>query len=114
MTSNAAGLRKRVRTTDSKLTCSTITPGEASAVRSTTARQALLGPTEVTRARRLQARANARSTASSSESSASGLTTVSRVPLRRTRVIRHVRRSEEHTSELQSRPHLVCRLLLEQ
>src|SRR5690554_7904298 len=25
----------------------------------------------------------------------------------------HVRRSEEHTSELQSRPHLVCRLLLE-
>src|SRR6266498_4348973 len=26
---------------------------------------------------------------------------------------RHERRSEEHTSELQSRPHLVCRLLLE-
>src|SRR5690554_7524204 len=26
----------------------------------------------------------------------------------------HVNRSEEHTSELQSRPHLVCRLLLEQ
>src|SRR3989442_9751390 len=26
---------------------------------------------------------------------------------------RHPRRSEEHTSELQSRPHLVCRLLLE-
>src|SRR3989442_9729831 len=25
----------------------------------------------------------------------------------------HVQRSEEHTSELQSRPHLVCRLLLE-
>src|SRR3989442_2682781 len=25
---------------------------------------------------------------------------------------RSVRRSEEHTSELQSRPHLVCRLLL--
>src|SRR5436305_8056443 len=25
----------------------------------------------------------------------------------------HCRRSEEHTSELQSRPHLVCRLLLE-
>src|SRR5690554_7709494 len=24
-----------------------------------------------------------------------------------------IRRSEEHTSELQSRPHLVCRLLLE-
>src|SRR3989442_13878938 len=28
------------------------------------------------------------------------------------RVLR--RRSEEHTSELQSRPHIVCRLLLEQ
>src|SRR5690554_7258895 len=26
---------------------------------------------------------------------------------------RTIRRSEEHTSELQSRPHLVCRLLLE-
>src|SRR3989442_11338092 len=26
---------------------------------------------------------------------------------------RNVSRSEEHTSELQSRPHLVCRLLLE-
>src|SRR3989442_3813119 len=25
----------------------------------------------------------------------------------------HLHRSEEHTSELQSRPHLVCRLLLE-
>src|SRR5690554_7763253 len=25
----------------------------------------------------------------------------------------HITRSEEHTSELQSRPHLVCRLLLE-
>src|SRR3989442_8447597 len=28
-------------------------------------------------------------------------------------VHRSYRRSEEHTSELQSRPHLVCRLLLE-
>src|SRR3989442_9414581 len=28
-------------------------------------------------------------------------------------VSRRVTRSEEHTSELQSRPHLVCRLLLE-
>src|SRR5690554_7615409 len=28
-------------------------------------------------------------------------------------VIIELRRSEEHTSELQSRPHLVCRLLLE-
>src|SRR5436305_4609641 len=27
--------------------------------------------------------------------------------------LQNVRRSEEHTSELQSRPHLVCRLLLE-
>src|SRR5690554_7700962 len=27
--------------------------------------------------------------------------------------MRHCYRSEEHTSELQSRPHLVCRLLLE-
>src|SRR6266699_7150689 len=36
-------------------------------------------------------------------------------PPRRTRHRRPpgVRRSEEHTSELQSRPHLVCRLLLE-
>src|SRR5436305_10849457 len=31
----------------------------------------------------------------------------------RTYVRRGDRRSEEHTSELQSRPHLVCRLLLE-
>src|SRR3989442_7529643 len=29
------------------------------------------------------------------------------------RHIQHAQRSEEHTSELQSRPHLVCRLLLE-
>src|SRR5436305_2752533 len=29
------------------------------------------------------------------------------------REVRVERRSEEHTSELQSRPHLVCRLLLE-
>src|SRR3989442_8980098 len=27
--------------------------------------------------------------------------------------LEHVQRSEEHTSELQSRPHLLCRLLLE-
>src|SRR5436305_5723178 len=32
---------------------------------------------------------------------------------REQRRIRALRRSEEHTSELQSRPHLVCRLLLE-
>src|SRR5690625_5578206 len=31
----------------------------------------------------------------------------------RTRVTRPAKRSEEHTSELQSRGHLVCRLLLE-
>src|SRR5690554_6287722 len=29
------------------------------------------------------------------------------------RFLPHLTRSEEHTSELQSRPHLVCRLLLE-
>src|SRR5436305_14141542 len=28
-------------------------------------------------------------------------------------LVRSCKRSEEHTSELQSRPHLVCRLLLE-
>src|SRR5690554_7595021 len=32
---------------------------------------------------------------------------------RRGRRSAHTHRSEEHTSELQSRPHLVCRLLLE-
>src|SRR3989442_11869795 len=31
----------------------------------------------------------------------------------RQRFLSRCRRSEEHTSELQSRPHLVCRLLLE-
>src|SRR2546422_2901989 len=34
-------------------------------------------------------------------------------PHRRIRAIRRNQRSEEHTSELQSRLHLVCRLLLE-
>src|SRR3712207_8295744 len=34
-------------------------------------------------------------------------------PLPRHRRALHVRRSEEHTSELQSRQYLVCRLLLE-
>src|SRR5690554_7390209 len=28
-------------------------------------------------------------------------------------ILHKIKRSEEHTSELQSRPHLVCRLLLE-
>src|SRR5436305_5162730 len=39
---------------------------------------------------------------------------VSAPHIARTRALRSsVTRSEEHTSELQSRPHLVCRLLLE-
>src|SRR5690554_7063690 len=33
--------------------------------------------------------------------------------LREKQKVRRMYRSEEHTSELQSRPHLVCRLLLE-
>src|SRR3989442_11708388 len=36
-----------------------------------------------------------------------------RGPRHQTRRPDGLRRSEEHTSELQSRPHLVCRLLLE-
>src|SRR6266699_7249296 len=36
-----------------------------------------------------------------------------RPPRRAVREPAHAPRSEEHTSELQSRPHLVCRLLLE-
>src|SRR5690554_254785 len=44
---------------------------------------------------------------------------VKRIPQNRAKIVVcdgnfHGRRSEEHTSELQSRPHLVCRLLLEQ
>src|SRR2546429_6673133 len=35
------------------------------------------------------------------------------VLLRRPEILAHGQRSEEHTSELQSRLHLVCRLLLE-
>src|SRR5436305_7860357 len=49
-----------------------------------------------------------------------GARALSRLPARipllrdpRIRLPRRCRRSEEHTSELQSRPHLVCRLLLE-
>src|SRR3989442_6537030 len=42
-------------------------------------------------------------------SSSSGFTAASEVPLN----FEDEDRSEEHTSELQSRPHLVCRLLLE-
>src|SRR3989442_6848111 len=34
-------------------------------------------------------------------------------PSRKAAIPVHAIRSEEHTSELQSRPHLVCRLLLE-
>src|SRR5690554_7182893 len=40
------------------------------------------------------------------------LTTIHDYPLPRL-IDRFIERSEEHTSELQSRPHLVCRLLLE-
>src|SRR5579872_4764801 len=47
-----------------------------------------------------------RSSSSSERTSSSSITGASPVNSRR-------RRSEEHTSELQSRPHLVCRLLLE-
>src|SRR5690554_7573625 len=36
-----------------------------------------------------------------------------RPPPRGNRLVSEICRSEEHTSELQSRPHLVCRLLLE-
>src|SRR3989442_6219717 len=43
---------------------------------------------------------------------------VLRAPIRQTENVdlggRRIIRSEEHTSELQSRPHIVCRLLLEQ
>src|SRR5690554_4069902 len=39
--------------------------------------------------------------------------TAKHTELRTVRGIDAVHRSEEHTSELQSRPHLVCRLLLE-
>src|SRR3989442_11114493 len=35
------------------------------------------------------------------------------VSITRSRTLERENRSEEHTSELQSRPHLVCRLLLE-
>src|SRR6266498_5518792 len=40
-------------------------------------------------------------------------TSARRAGVRLLRVRLHPARSEEHTSELQSRPHLVCRLLLE-
>src|SRR5262245_64120742 len=48
-------------------------------------------------------------------SDAAGVSGGSRKPTRRHRpgVHRRLRRSEEHTSELQSLRHLVCRLLLE-
>src|SRR5690554_7175185 len=39
--------------------------------------------------------------------------TALRIPVSSTRYTPSCSRSEEHTSELQSRPHLVCRLLLE-
>src|SRR3989442_7153330 len=40
-------------------------------------------------------------------------TTRTGIPLMRPIFVEYPERSEEHTSELQSRPHLVCRLLLE-
>src|SRR3712207_8959220 len=40
-------------------------------------------------------------------------TTAMRTGARRRKLGRHAERSEEHTSELQSRQYLVCRLLLE-
>src|SRR5690554_7661865 len=36
-----------------------------------------------------------------------------KLPVDKEKVLKNGIRSEEHTSELQSRPHLVCRLLLE-
>src|SRR3989442_8597083 len=42
-----------------------------------------------------------------------GPTQTARFRFHRWKVVRTHDRSEEHTSELQSRPHLVCRLLLE-
>src|SRR5690554_7155764 len=42
-----------------------------------------------------------------------GIVVVNTNPLYTEREMEHQFRSEEHTSELQSRPHLVCRLLLE-
>src|SRR3712207_7551040 len=39
--------------------------------------------------------------------------TESRICQMHTKAVLHLRRSEEHTSELQSRQYLVCRLLLE-
>src|SRR2546422_3460716 len=49
----------------------------------------------------------------SSAPSPSGPSSLSRRPERCRRDAAAARRSEEHTSELQSRLHLVCRLLLE-
>src|SRR5436305_12675721 len=50
---------------------------------------------------------------SSSSTSAAAPTSTRRRPGRGRGKRDRVTRSEEHTSELQSRPHLVCRLLLE-
>src|SRR5439155_19464128 len=51
--------------------------------------------------------------ASSSSRKSSSRRPTSSTPRSRSRRIRSCCRSEEHTSELQSRGHLVCRLLLE-
>src|SRR3989442_3151612 len=55
----------------------------------------------------------ARSRSSSPRSSRSSRGISIRRTLRSTGISPPCSRSEEHTSELQSRPHLVCRLLLE-
>src|SRR3989442_6419919 len=55
-----------------------------------------------------------RAAAAASDTNPSTWTTTTSGPrLRPTLWRRRASRSEEHTSELQSRPHLVCRLLLE-
>src|SRR5437660_2963352 len=51
--------------------------------------------------------------AATTSSCASGCNTKERAAIRSVDISREFKRSEEHTSELQSRGHLVCRLLLE-
>src|SRR5690554_7180718 len=55
----------------------------------------------------------AHSSSSTSRISSSRVILVRSTTLHPPRTTAKKRRSEEHTSELQSRPHLVCRLLLE-
>src|SRR5439155_24655385 len=56
---------------------------------------------------------NRREPKSSSPCMMAALNFISRLFARRPAKRREIKRSEEHTSELQSRGHLVCRLLLE-